>query len=149
MFRFRLEAVLMHRRFLEDEARRELAIALAEWEARKMAADRIAILKRERSAELGERQRAGLSVWESLLYLDFDHRLDHDLTEAGKAVEAAARVLDDKREAVLEARKARKMLEKLREKEERTYREALARAEVRFVNDIANCRYVRHRRRSA
>lgn len=149
VFRFRLEAVLTHRLFLEDEARRELADALREWEARKDAVARIASLKRERADELDIRSRKGLPVWERLLYLEFGQRLDRDIDEARKAVDAAAKVLDDKREALLEARKARKMLEKLREKDERLHREKLSREEARFMNDIAACRYVRHRGRSA
>jgi flagellar FliJ protein len=145
-FRFRLEKVLVHRRRLEDEAKREFIIAqaatnkaLSDLEALYVAID----VARSRGHEM----QVGTS----------DHRMAPTLQNIDSfingqkiRIERQRAVIRDLKsteermhELLVEASKEKKTLEKLREKHLEEYRAELARKEQAELDDLAIMRFGR------
>lgn len=137
-FQFRLEPLLKVRRLAEDAARRELALA------RKDAAEQDRklrdLLDQEEEAGKSPGGRGGLDVvWLRTLQeyrasLEVRIRREHDRLQELVQAEAG------KRRALAEAAKGVKVLERLRERQERRFRQELERQEQKFLDEVAGRR---------
>jgi flagellar protein FliJ len=143
MYTFKLQVVLDHRQYIEDRLQKELAdIRRQRDDARqrlealqRKAADTAAALKRE--------QANGLSSDRVVAYHAYIKRLDGDIARQAKAVgEIEARVRM-KHNDLLKAVKNRQILEKLKEKEFRRYRQVIQRKEMQFIDEIAVNQFAR------
>jgi flagellar FliJ protein len=146
MYRFRLEPVRTHRKYVEEGLQKRLGDCerLLTDERRKLfafeqAIDRIA-------EELDKKQSRGISVSESLLYQRFFNRLVKDIDKQKKKVQAVEAEFVRKREDLLHAVKKRKTLDKLREKELSVYNDAVRKSELEFINEMAIGRFSRQMR---
>jgi flagellar FliJ protein len=137
MFRFRFEALLTTRRHAEDCLQKEL------WEVRRaLAAEQAALrekknLRRRCLEDLRCKQRQSFRVPEMLLYDAYLRSLDRDIEAQQKRVAGAERQVNQKRQALIEALKKRKTLEKLKESDRAGYLKALAERERKFIDDVA------------
>lgn len=155
-FRFKLQTVLDQRKSREDllqvelgEVRREETMELA----------RLADLHVRLTGAMS--QLEGLKVgrlkgWEgepatfktsnisTLQRLDeYAEALRDDIKVQNLTIEAVRERLEAKRVEVIEAMKARKVIEALRDKQEHDYTSALARAEQGALDEMASLRYAR------
>lgn len=144
-YRFKLEALRRYRQFQEDELQRELA-AVQKLKDRAMARllEYEAQLEKTRN-ELYQQQSA--SVQSSLLAIfpRFLERMTENIAEQQSVVASIEKQFEAKRQALMEAVKKRKTLEKLEEKEFNTYMADLSLEEQKFINEMAINRFnLRH-----
>ncbi len=141
MFHFRFETLLTARRHAEECLQKELA------EARRALVDEQSALKDKKSSrrqclqEQRRKQRQGFRGPDMLLYQTYLQRLEHDIDVQQKRVASAERKAAQKRQTLIEAVKKRKILEKLKEKDQESHRRALAEAERKFIDEIAARNY--------
>ncbi|MFO7707978.1 MAG: flagellar export protein FliJ [Desulfobacterales bacterium] len=143
MFSFRFETLLNQRRHAENALQLELA------EARlALAAEQAALResKRALSRSMSGLRRAQQERFRSddiLLYFPYLERLRHTIEAHACRVAAAERKVSQKRHALVEAVKKRKIFEKLREKQAREYQRGEAAHEQRMHDEAAAQQYAR------
>jgi flagellar FliJ protein len=137
VFQFRFEALLIARRHAEDCLQKELSAA------RRALADEQAALKEKKNSrrqclqEQRRKQRRGFRGPDMLLFQTYLQRMERDIDAQQKRVAAAERKAAQKRQALIEAVKKRKILEKLKEKDQESHRQRLAEAERKFIDEVA------------
>lgn len=142
-FRFKLQTLLEHRKAFEDGLLAELGTLRRE-EAEEVA--RLEHLERQ----LVSACQATEQALRSNAPLDKVVRCDHyakatrdDIKIQELTIEAVRERVEAKRLEVIEAMKARQVLEALRDKQERAYVLAQDRAEQNALDDMASVRYAR------
>lgn len=142
-FKFKLQAVLEHRRFQEDQLKVELA-ELMRNEARERT--KLEELKRELEASrqiLADKLQSGSDILELALLDEYVKTLRDDVGVQCLTVEAIGRQVDGKRSEVLEAMKRRKLLQALRDKQERAHLYESARVEQSELDNQTSVRFAR------
>ena len=143
MYKFPLEPVLNHRSFIVENLQKELAILekILSGEKRKLRSYKKA--KYEFLSELQKKEEEGVTISEIVLYSSFVERLSMDIIEQRERIVEAVRKVDLKRDDLIEAMKKMKMLEKLKEKERKAYRQEVMKKEQRFLDEVATNRFAR------
>ena len=137
MYKFTLQPLLNHRKFIEETLQKELSLFKI------LLADEKKKLKDYEKArnrflvELRQKQRESITVSENLLYFNFLVRLASDLDNQRDIVLDVEKKFDQKRDDLIEAMKNRKMLEKLKEKHLKAYNHKLMKNEQDFLNEVA------------
>lgn len=137
MFRFRFEALLTRAQHTEELRQKELA------EAGRQLAARQAALRDARQALRAcrrawrRRQEQPFRPVEIQLHLARMDELAAAMVERQRRAAAAERELASRREALVEAMKKRKTLEKLRDKDYRRYAMKAAERERKFIDEVA------------
>jgi len=72
-----------------------------------------------------------------LLFGDYLQRLERDIDAQQKRVATAERRVGQKRQALIEAMKKRKIIEKIKEKDRDSHLRALAELERKFIDEAA------------
>jgi flagellar protein FliJ len=138
MFKFRFETVLATRCSAEELRQKELA------EARRALAAEQAALRDKRSTrrrcmqELQRTQRQSFRAPAVQLYGPYLARLERDIDAQQKRVAGAERQVNQKRSALIAAVKHRKVLEKLKEKDQKDHLNAVALRDRKFMDDVAS-----------
>ncbi|HLF93250.1 MAG TPA: flagellar export protein FliJ [Planctomycetota bacterium] len=136
-FKFRFEQVLEVRRLKEEVAQRDLALAQ---NAVREQQERIArLLAEEDEGKLAIRglKQKSIDVVQLRLQEGYLVSLERRIREAVAKLQELARTEAEKRKALVEARKAVKVLEKYRERKVRTYGVEQDRAERKFLDEVA------------
>jgi flagellar protein FliJ len=137
MFQFRFEALLITRRHAEECLQKELA------EARRVLAAAQSGLREKKNArrqcvqDQRRKQRQSFRGADMLLFQAYLQRLDRDIDVQQKQVASAERKVNQKRQALIEAVKKRKMIEKLKEKDYEKHLNALSERERKFIDEVA------------
>jgi flagellar FliJ protein len=137
MFHFRFEALLSARRHTEEIFQKELS------EARRALSAEQAVLREKTHARRqclqAQRRQQGQCFRGSdmLLYTVYLQRLERDIAIQQKRVSAAERQAGQKRQALVEAMKKRKILEKLKEKDQEIHLRSLSERERKFLDEVA------------
>ena len=141
MYKFPLEPVLNHRSFIVENLQKELAILekILSGEKRNLRSYKKA--KYEFLSELQKKEEEGVTISEIVLYSSFVERLSMDIIEQRERIVEAVRKVDLKRDDLIEAMKKMKMLEKLKEKERKAYRQEVMKKEQRFLDEVATNRF--------
>jgi len=134
---FKLQAVLDHRQRLEDLAQQSLAEAI---QSERLLMSRMTDETGElteicRSYE--ERQNAGMHGHEFVLY---ENRISHKrqvLQDLDRQLEESRKQVQRMREALAEASREKKLLEKLKEKKEDEIKRELVRLEMLQIDELA------------
>uniref|UniRef100_A0A7C3I2T1 Flagellar FliJ protein n=1 Tax=Gracilinema caldarium TaxID=215591 RepID=A0A7C3I2T1_9SPIR len=134
-FRFNLDKLLELRQYYEREA--ELALARAMGELQSIQ-DRLEKLAEERSEAAAERFRPGRSVAQIQATDLYILRLDKTKEVLLEAAAKAELVVQEKRQAYVEASRDRKVLDKLKEKRLKEYKYQLSLEEIKTVDDISS-----------
>lgn len=137
MFKFRLEPVLRVRKRTEEKLQRELAQCRLEWEG---ACSHLATLEEEQRRyrrELGEKRLRGMTVGELELYDAYLQRLRDERVGQEARVRELGAAVEGKRLELVEAAKRKKILERLKAKQEEIYGEEELRRENRVLDEIA------------
>ena len=136
-FKCRFEQVLEVRRLKEEVAQRDLALAQ---NAVREQQERIArLLAEEDEGKLAIRglKQKSIDVVQLRLQEGYLVSLERRIREAVAKLQELARTEAEKRKALVEARKAVKVLEKYRERKVRTYGVEQDRAERKFLDEVA------------
>ena len=140
MFRFRLQQVLDLREKQERHIATQLASALG---AEQAARETLSQLRAEReSGANGLNDGAPHSVGELTTLAFIMQRLDGQITDANQVVTAATDSVSQVQEALTAAFKDRRVLDRLRERHEETYRVTAEQSDRRTMDDIALSRFV-------
>ena len=141
-FVFRLERVLSVRRIQEETAQQRQAEARSELLRSQGVLEEACARLRRAQEDLDERKRRD-DLTSEALHLHSLHVAGQRqaIERAREAVSAASKHLEEAREALLEAHRAREALERLREREEITWKRREARQEARAVDEIAVSRH--------
>jgi len=137
MFRFRLETILTQRRHVEETFQKELADASQELAAAQAFLREAKGMHRQCMRDMRRKQRDRFRADDMLLYYPYLERLKRDIELHMKRIAAAERNVAQKRQALLEAMKKRKILDKLKEKQLQAHLTAEAGRERRFADESA------------
>jgi flagellar FliJ protein len=143
MFRFRLETILTQRRHVEECFQKELADARQELAAAQAVLRKTKDTLRQCMRDMGRKQRDRFRADDMLLYYPYLERLKQDIGLHMKHVAAAERKVAQKRQALLEAMKKRKILDKLKEKQLQAHLKAETGREQRFTDESAAQQHAR------
>jgi flagellar FliJ protein len=137
VFQFRFETLLSTRRHAEECLQKELS------EARRALAVEQTALREKKNArrrcvqDQRRKQREHFRVPDMLLFAAYLQRIERDIDLQQKRVASAERKVSQARQALIQAMKRRKMLEKLKEKDQDTYLRTLAQRERKFIDEAA------------
>jgi flagellar FliJ protein len=137
MFHFRLETILTQRRHVEESSQKELAEARQELAGAQAALRMVKDTRRQCMQDMHRMQQDRFRVDDMLLYYPYLERLKQDIELHLKRVAAAERKMAQKRQALLEAMKKRKILDKLKEKQLQAHIKTEAGREQRFSDESA------------
>lgn len=146
MYRFRLEPLLKHRKLIEELLQKEVAILL---KSHAIETQRLQNTRNHRdkfSAELQKIQNEGTSVSNIILYVSFIDQLSKAIAKQEKIVLEIKKKFEHKHQDLVEATKKKKILEKLKEKTLRAYKQTMQKKEQDFLNDVGINRYSRRPR---
>jgi flagellar FliJ protein len=134
-FSFSLEKVLELRKYREQETKIELGRAIGvlteiEGRIRKNA--------QSRSAAAGQRFSAANQSLDILSWDNYIIRLDQEAEQLMNEAAKAELIVEEKQEIFLQASRDRKVIDKLKEKREKEYRDEVLAEESRERDDIAS-----------
>ncbi len=142
-FNFRLQPVLEHRRRLENRAKQELARAkTAERQAREVLTSMETAFGNGQS-DMADARRAEIDASEVAVYQRYLNRLKQDIAEQGDIVTTLHVHSEQRRSEVIDGMKARKVVEKLKERQCREHQIEVNRNDQKQVDEFATTRYNR------
>ncbi|MGE0157009.1 MAG: flagellar export protein FliJ [Geobacter sp.] len=134
---FELHQVLNYRTDLERLRKQEFAAARQDLD---QASDKLEQQRNEAAAlarDFAERNGQLNSVVELQLYADFFTRKREEIKEQQERVTALDRILEDRRDDLVQATKDKKVLEALKEKKMQAFRQEMQRKERDFLDETA------------
>ena len=137
MFRFSLQTVLEVRERLEKIKFKEFSSLL--YERQKLDEDvssRNTQIERA-AAKLDEVRRQGVTAAPLQLYTDFRQRLDSEIATISEQLREQEQALEEKRKELVEARRAHRAIEILRERELERHERTQRRQERAVMDEIA------------
>ena len=143
MYRFKLEALLNHRRHQEEICQKELAQCQRRLAGEQEKLRRIKHLKRDYLLKLHERQKGSISISDVILYMNYVARLSEEIEVQTACVRESAKQVNQKRNKLIGILKKRKTLERLKEKDQMTYRKKLMLDERKLMDEVATTRHTR------
>lgn len=144
---FTLQPALAHRTRMEEVCQMELAEAEVAYEHECRVLNLLCDLERLGYEELEREQLQGqLDMGTIDIYLRDLQMLQKKIDEQQRTVDAMVSSVEEKRQALIEAAKEKKALEKLKEKHDKEAAQALNRAENKLLEEIATSQF--HRRRT-
>ncbi|MBW1854303.1 MAG: flagellar export protein FliJ [Deltaproteobacteria bacterium] len=143
MYRFNLQVVLDYRKRIEEGLQIELSQIQRELEKEKQL---FLAYRREKNyyeEELVKREEKEINVNEALLYRDYLRGMRIKIKEQRDIVAKAKGDFDIKQNELLNATKKRKVLEKVKEKEWKRFKENIERRERILVDEVGMRTYQR------
>jgi flagellar FliJ protein len=137
MYRFNLEPLLNHRRYLEEVLQKELADLKIRLETEK---DKLWALRQKRRKtvlQLQENQTDGRPASEIKLYIDFVEQLLKEMEAQRQKILEAERLFNLKRQELVAAMKDRKILDRLKEKGLQAYEQEQLKKERNLMDEVA------------
>jgi flagellar protein FliJ len=134
---FEMQQVLNYRVELEKMRKQEFATARQDLDA---AEDLLEQEKNEATKlaeEFSGRQDKIDSIFEMRLYADFFARKRDEIKEQQRRVESLDRVLEDRREDLVQATKEKKVMEQLKQKQKEAFLKEQAHKEALLLDEIA------------
>lgn len=143
MYRFKLEALLKHRRHQEEVLQKELADAQKKLAAEQSIQHALERKKRRRVQELQRRQTSGNTITDIVLYLTYIEHLSANIEDQKQRVQIVQQLAHQKRNELIASMKKRKALEKLKEKGRQAYQYKQMQEERKFMDEVASARHGR------
>ena len=143
MYRFKLEALLTHRRHQEEVGQKELAQA-----QRKLSAER-EILEEKKRKKLEElenlqaKKKDCTTVSDILLHMNYIQQLSREIEDQAKRAHQTSQLVDEKRHELVSIMQKHKTLKKLKYKEEQVYQKKLIQNERKMMDEVAATRHGR------
>jgi flagellar FliJ protein len=143
MYRFKLQALLDHRRHQEEVCQKELAEAQQELSEAHQQLKGVKRERRENIQQLQARQKERHHASNILMITNYIDQLSRDILSQKQRVQQAAQKVTQKRDHLIAVMKKRKTLEKLKEKEWLAYQQKMMQDERKFNDEVAANRHIR------
>ena len=143
MYRFKLQALLNHRRHQEEVSQKELAEAQRGLSDAQEKLKGIKRQKRENIQQLHARQKERHNAANILMFTNYIEQLTRDIESQRQRVQQAAKTVTLKRDRLIAVMKKRKTLERLKEKGWLAYQQKMMQVERKFNDEVAATRHVR------
>jgi len=143
MYKYVFEPLLNHRKFIEDNIKKDFSIVKGLLNDEKTKLNEIISKKEKTLKSLLKKQGESIAASENRLYFSYIDRLFKDVKKQKKRVAAADKEVKEKHEALVEAVKKRKILDKLKEKKRISYNMKLNKKEHEFYNEVGITTYLR------
>jgi flagellar FliJ protein len=143
MYRFKLEALLRHRRHQEEVCQKELA------QTERQLADEQGKLRRQKTEKraniqkLQAKQKERINVSDIILSVNYLQQLSKNIEDQLKNVRDAKNKVNQKRHELIIIVKKRQTLEKLKEKEWQAYQQKMMQNERKQMDEVASTRHAR------
>jgi flagellar FliJ protein len=143
MFRFKLEALLNHRRHQEEVCQKELAraerkLAVEQGKLRQLKND-----KRTRVRDLQAKQCVRFNAADIMLSVNYIQQLSQQIDVQNLGVRDAAKQVNHRRTDLIRIVKKRKILEKLKDQQLQAYSRKMRQDERKNMDEVASLRHVR------
>ena len=150
MFKFSLQTALDVRSRQEKMKMKDLAEKLAVERTIVNKIDQIKSNTKKAENELDTAKESRYMTINQMIFLTgFKNRMKVVLAESYEQLQAAQKEVEEKQLALIEASKARKTIEILKEKEEKRYLEKITRMEKKNMDEIAGNLFIQKQRSSA
>ena len=150
MFKFSLQTALDVRSRQEKMRMKDLAEKLAVEQTIVTNIERIKANTKNAENELDTAKESRFMNIKQMIFLtDFKNRMKVVLIQTHQQLQAARKEVEEKQLALIEASKARKTIEILKEKEEKRYLEKISRIEKKNMDEIAGNLFIQKRRLSS
>ena len=143
MYRFKLEALLNHRRHQEEACQKELALSQRKLGNEKEKLNRKKKEKREQVQKLQMKQKENIAVNDIILRLNYIQQLSQDILIQSICVQESIDEVNQKREALITIMKKRKSLEKLKEKQWQAHQQKQVQQELKLMDEFASIQRAR------
>ena len=140
-FRFRLESILRFRRAKEDEKKRELGTTVSHLKHEQDRYDRITNASSSHDKRIEKSGKGKVSVRNLINNFFYARHLDKRKAEQEKVIQNAQKVVDEKREELVEATKKKKVLERLKERKLEEHNKATLKEEQTLIDEAASQRF--------
>ena len=143
-YRFRFAGILGYRRNLEELARQKLGLAQTQLERQQMKLTELEEQLRLAIAQFEERKRGAITAPLYVMFFEGIERLERTVAVQRQAVVSQRRVVEQSREDLVEKVRARKVMEKTKERDYEAYlREELRRDQAELDEQMV-LRFGRH-----
>ena len=146
MFDFSLEPLLRQRKFIEESLQKEFAAIQDQFNNHQKKLDKLSDSRTSCGKKVRQLGEKGALVSELKLYFEYLRRLSIEQYQMEQTLGRLQVKLEKKRSEVVEAMKGRKILENLKERGLRTYRDRIKKKEMKSANEIAINLFNRSRR---
>jgi flagellar FliJ protein len=143
MYRFKLEALLNHRRHQEEVCQKELAQVRRSLSDEREKLERKKREKQESLEKLQAKKKESTTVSDIMLYMNYVQQLSKDIEDQAKHVHKTAKIVDQKRHELISIMQKRKTLKNLKYKEQQTYQQKLLQDERKLMDELASIRHAR------
>lgn len=137
MYKFNLEALLKHRKYLEDLCQKECSEVEQKMIKETEQMEKIEMEQLQTQEKFIKAQEDMITSPEMIMYTNYFQKLKTDLLDQKKRVDRARLKLKKSRTELVEAMQKRKTLEHLKEKGLKAYREKIIKKEQDFLDEIA------------
>ena len=143
MYRFKLEALLNHRRYQEEVCQKELAKAQRVLSDEREKLERKKIVKQESLEKLQTKKKENPTVSDIMLHMNYLTQLSKDIEDQAMLVHKTAQLVDQKRHELVSIMQKHKTLKNLKYKEQQAYQQKLMQDERKFMDELAAIRHAR------
>ena len=143
MYRFKLQALLNHRRHQEEVCQKSLADAQRELSIAQEKLKGLKKEKRDNIQRLHARQQKRHNAANVLMFTNYIEQLSIDIETQKHQTQQAAQKVTRHRERLIVAMKKRKTLERLKEKGRVAYQQKVMQVERKFNDEVAATRHIR------
>ena len=144
MYRFKLEALLNHRRYQEEVCQKELAQAERVLSDEQKKLDRKKSEKQESLEKLHTKKKENPIVFDIMLHMNYLTQLSKDIEGQALRVHNSTKLVDQKRQELTSIMQKRKTLKKIKYKDWQTYQQKLMQDERKLLDEVASTRHVRN-----
>ena len=143
MYRFKLEALLNHRRHQEEACQKELAQARRRLTDEREKLERKKREKQESLEKLQAKKKESTTVSDIMLYMNYIQQLSKDIEDQAMHVHKTVKLVDQKRHELISIMQQRKTLKNLKYKEQQAYQQKLMQDERKLMDELASIRHAR------
>ena len=143
MYRFKLEALLNHRRHQEEACQKELAQARRRLTDKREKLEQKKKEKQESLEKLQVKKKESTTVSDIMLYMNYIQQLSKDIEDQAMLVHKTAKLVDQKRHELVSIMQKHKTLKNLKYKEQQAYQQKLMQDERKLMDEIASIRHAR------
>ena len=143
MYNFKLQTVLDHRQFIEDNLKKEFADIRQQAVAARQELETMKRKEMNTAAALKQEQAAGLSSAQVVAYHAYLNRLADRMERQALRIHEIEEKESQKQDELLDAMKKRQILEKLKDQGLDRYHATMSQKEMKFIDEIAVNQFVR------
>ncbi len=143
MYRFKLEALLNHRRHQEETCQKELAQARRRLSDEREKLDQKKREKQESLDKLQAKRQENTTVSDIMLYMNYIQQLSKNIEDQAIHVHKSAKIVDQKRHQLISIMQKHKTLKKIKYKERLAYQQKLLQDQHKLMDEIASIRHAR------